>query len=85
MPGCIAELSQQRKPRVHHLPDNDKERNSPGAASNNISLHSLEVKLVHAESDHARDFNQHLIPEFEQSSTDDLHLVLLLKDIKRSI
>jgi len=41
--------------------------------------------LVHAESDHARDFYQYLIPEFEQSPTDELHLVLLLKDIKRSI
>ena len=41
--------------------------------------------LVHAESDHARHFYQHLIPEFEQSPTDPLHLVLLLKDIKRSM
>ena len=41
--------------------------------------------LVHAESDRARGFYQHLIPELEQSPTDDLHLVLLLKDIKRSL
>lgn len=41
--------------------------------------------LVHAESGHARRFYQHLIPEFEQSPTDPLHLVLLLKDIKRSM
>jgi GNAT superfamily N-acetyltransferase len=41
--------------------------------------------LVHAESDRARSFYQHLIPEFEQSPTDDLHLVLLLKDIKRTL
>lgn len=37
--------------------------------------------LVHAETPHARDFYLHLIPEFEQSPTDDLHLVLLMKDI----
>jgi GNAT superfamily N-acetyltransferase len=41
--------------------------------------------LVHAESDLARGFYQHLIPEFEQSPTDDLHLVLLLKDVKRTL
>jgi len=41
--------------------------------------------LVHAESERARAFYHHLIPEFEQSPTDDLHLVLLLKDIKRSL
>lgn len=41
--------------------------------------------LVHAELDHARRFYQHLIPEFEQSPTDPLHLVMLLKDIKRSM
>jgi GNAT superfamily N-acetyltransferase len=41
--------------------------------------------LVHAESDRARAFHQHRIPEFEQSPTDDLHLVLPLKDIKRTL
>jgi len=41
--------------------------------------------LVHAESVAARDFYRHLIPEFEQSPTDELHLVLLLKDIKRTL
>ncbi|WP_298445665.1 hypothetical protein [Ferrimicrobium sp.] len=41
--------------------------------------------LVHAESDEARDFYLHLIPEFEQSPTDDLHLVLLMKDIRRTL
>ncbi len=40
--------------------------------------------LVHAESDDARRFYLHLIPEFEPSPTDDLHLVLLLKDIRNS-
>lgn len=35
--------------------------------------------LVHAETPQARDFYRHLIPEFEPSPTDDLHLVLLMK------
>ena len=41
--------------------------------------------LVHAETPEARDFYLHLIPEFEQSPTDDLHLVLLMKDILKTI
>ncbi|MGH9380233.1 MAG: GNAT family N-acetyltransferase [Thermoanaerobaculia bacterium] len=41
--------------------------------------------LVHAESAQARHFYLHLIPEFEESPTDELHLVLLLKDIKRTL
>ena len=41
--------------------------------------------LVHAESPQARDFYLHLIPEFEQSPTDDLHLVLLMKDIHKTL
>ncbi len=41
--------------------------------------------LVHAETTDARDFYQHLIPEFEPSPTDELHLVLLMKDIHRTI
>ena len=41
--------------------------------------------LVHAESQVARDFYLHLVPEFEQSPTDELHLVLLTKDIKRTL
>jgi len=41
--------------------------------------------LVHAESEEARDFYLHLVPEFEQSPTDDLHLVLLMKDIRRAL
>ena len=44
------------------------------AISDEIGCRGL---LVHAESDHAREFYRHLIPEFEQSPTDDLHLVLL--------
>lgn len=41
--------------------------------------------LVHAESQTARDFYLHLVPDFEQSPTDDLHLVLVLKDIRRTL
>jgi GNAT superfamily N-acetyltransferase len=41
--------------------------------------------LVHAESNEAREFYRHLVPEFETSPTDGLHLVLLLKDIHRTL
>jgi len=41
--------------------------------------------LVHAESTEARDFYLHLVPEFEPSPTDDLHLLLLMKDIHRAL
>jgi hypothetical protein len=40
---------------------------------------------VHAESDEARRFYLHLIPELEPSPTDELHLILLMKDILRTI
>ena len=41
--------------------------------------------LVHAATASARDFYVHLIPEFEPSPTDDLHLVLLMKDILKTL
>jgi hypothetical protein len=41
--------------------------------------------LVHAESEQARSFYEHLIPECERSPTDPLHLLLLLKDIRRTL
>ncbi len=41
--------------------------------------------LVHAESEQARSFYEHLIPEFEHSPTDPLHLLLQLKDIRRTM
>jgi GNAT superfamily N-acetyltransferase len=41
--------------------------------------------LVHCESEQASGFYLHLIPEFEPSPTDELHLVLLLKDIKKTL
>lgn len=40
---------------------------------------------MHAESAEARKFYLHLVPEFEPSRTDELHLVLLLKDIRRTL
>lgn len=40
--------------------------------------------LVHAESQEARAFYLHLVPEFELSPTDPLHLVALMKDIRRT-
>ena len=72
----------------------DHERHGLGAAllrdvimrvaglSDDIGCRGL---LVHAESETARSFYPHLIAEFEPSPTDDLHLVLLLKDIKRTL
>jgi hypothetical protein len=41
--------------------------------------------LVHAESSEARAFYLHLIPEFVPSPTDNLHLVLLAKDVRHSL
>jgi GNAT superfamily N-acetyltransferase len=41
--------------------------------------------LVHAESAAARAFYLHLVPEFEPSPTDPLHLVLMMKDILRTL
>ena len=39
--------------------------------------------LIHAETERARDFYLHLVPGLEVSPTDDLHLVLLMKDARR--
>jgi hypothetical protein len=47
-----------------------------------IGCHGL---LVHAETSQARDFYQRLIPEFEPSPTDELHLMLLMKGILRTL
>lgn len=41
--------------------------------------------LIHAETNEARDFYRHLIPELEPSPTDELHLVLLMKDARRTL
>lgn len=52
------------------------------ALSSDIGCRGL---LVHAETAEARKFYLHLVPEFEPSPTDDLHLVLLIKDIRRTL
>ena len=41
--------------------------------------------LIHADSAEAKKFYLHLVPEFEQSPTDELHLVLLLEDIRKTL
>lgn len=41
--------------------------------------------LVHAETVEARDFYLHLVPEFETSPTDQMHLYLLMKDLRRTL
>lgn len=41
--------------------------------------------LVHAETAEARDFYLHLVPEFEASPTDELHLLILMKDIRSAL
>lgn len=52
------------------------------ALSDEIGCRGL---LVHCESEQARKFYLHLVPEFESSPTDELHLVLLLKDIRKTV
>lgn len=41
--------------------------------------------LVHCGSEQARAFYLRLIPELESSATDELHLVLLLKEIRQTL
>jgi len=41
--------------------------------------------IVHAESEQARAFYEHLIPEWEPSPSDPMHLLLLLKDIRQTL
>lgn len=41
--------------------------------------------LIHAESEDARNFYLHLVPDLETSPTDRLHLVLLLKDARHTL
>ncbi len=52
------------------------------ALSSEIGCRGL---LVHAESRTARAFYLHLVPELEQSPTDELHLVLQAKDVRRTL
>lgn len=51
------------------------------AAADVIGVRAL---LIHAESDRARAFYEH-IAEFERSPTDPLHLILLMKDLRRAL
>lgn len=51
------------------------------AAAEEIGVRAL---LVHAKDDEARNFCLHLA-EFEPSPTDDLHLFLLMKDVRRNL
>ena len=41
--------------------------------------------LIHAESVEARSFYLHLIPELLPSPTDELHLLLLMKDVVKTL
>lgn len=41
--------------------------------------------LIHAENAEARNFYLHLVPELVASPSDDLHLVLLMKDARRTL
>jgi hypothetical protein len=41
--------------------------------------------LIHAETAEAKAFYLHLIPELASSPTDELHLVLLMKDARRTL
>lgn len=41
--------------------------------------------LVHAESEVAKDYYLHLIPEFVVSPSDPLHLVLIAKDVRKTL
>lgn len=52
------------------------------AISDDIGCRGL---LVHCESEHARGFYRHLMPDFEPSPSDELHFVLLLEDIRRTL
>lgn len=52
------------------------------ALSEQIGCRAL---LIHAETTQARDFYLHLVPEFEASPSDEFHLLLLMKDIRRTL
>ena len=41
--------------------------------------------IVHVGGNPVRSFYLHLVPEFELSPTDDLHLVLLMKNIRKTL
>jgi GNAT superfamily N-acetyltransferase len=41
--------------------------------------------VIHAETTAAREFYLHVLPELEASPTDELHLLLLIKDVRRTL
>lgn len=51
------------------------------AASNEVGIRAL---LIHAESEQAKSFYLRLA-EFEESQTDPMHLLLLMKDLRRAV
>ena len=57
-----------------------------GSGGRNVDgLDRNESEHEHGETDEARAFYLHLIPELEESPTDRLHLVLLMKDAVRTL
>jgi hypothetical protein len=58
---------------------------SLAAVQFSMSVDTYRGLLVHTESEQAWGIYEHLIPEFERSPTDSLHLLLLLKDIRRTL
>jgi GNAT superfamily N-acetyltransferase len=52
------------------------------AAADSIGVRCL---LVHCRSDEVRAFYLNVIPEFEPSPTDALHLILLMKDLRAAV
>jgi hypothetical protein len=52
------------------------------ALSGDIGCRGL---LIHCETPEAREFYRHLVPEFMPGPTDELHLYLLLKDIRKTL
>ena len=52
------------------------------AITDNIGCRCL---LIHCDSAAAKDFYLHLVPGFVESPTDPMHLIALLKDIRKSM
>lgn len=54
-------------------------RSAPTRLSKGAGRYPQPVALL------APNFDLHLLPEFEASPTDELHLVLLMKDVRRTL
>ncbi|MEM9034599.1 MAG: hypothetical protein AAGD18_08410 [Actinomycetota bacterium] len=52
------------------------------AVSDEIGSRAL---LIHADSDEARGWYAHVLPDLEQSPTDPVHLALLMKDARAAL